>query len=220
LRGFIEEVVEVLSDAEKAVRNAKINADVSYVMTVDKFNIFSSSGGPVELKLFRLEKVRINQSLRDRNLSVENRNTLLLEREALDDAIASLMEEQKRLKEDAASKGKIYLSAARAYKEVQEKKTESDTPIVATIENVLLGYNILPARYHGGKLNIVDCRALMSKAKSIIPEIEAVLHAIEHPHRCSSQTIDQRCKIYRDILVTLDFIASKIQKKARTTQRC
>jgi len=213
LRGFIEEEVEVLSDAEKAARNAKIIADVSYVKAKDKYDVFSSTGGSVELKLFRLEKVRVNQSLRDRNLSVENRNSLLLEREELDDAIASLLEEQKRLKEDAASRRKSYLSAAKAYKELQQKKSKSDTPIVATVENVLLGYNISPARYHGGKLNGVDCRALMSKAKSIIPEIEAVLHAIEHPHRCSSQTIEQRCKIYRDILVTLDFIASKIRIK-------
>jgi hypothetical protein len=63
------------------------------------------------------------------------------------------------------------------------------------------------------KLNGVDCPALMSKAKSIIPEIGAVLHAIEHPHRCSSQTIEQRCKIYRDTLVTLNFIASTIRIK-------
>jgi hypothetical protein len=213
LRGFIDEEVKVLSNAEKAARNAKIIAVASYVKAKDKYDIFSSTGGSVELKLFRLEKVRINQSFRDRNLSVENRNTLLLEREELDDAIALLMEEQKWLKEDAASINIIHLSAARAYKEVQVKKSKSDTPIVATVENVLLGHNILPARYHGGKLNGVGCRALMSKAKSIIPEIEAVLHVIEHPHRCSSQTIEQRCKIYHDILVALDFIASKIRIK-------
>ena len=130
-----------MSNAEKAARNAKIIVDVSYVKAKDKYDVFSSTGGSVELKLFRLEKVRVNQSLRDRNLSVENRNSLLLEREELDDAIAPLLEEQKRLKEDAASKRKIYLSAVRAYKEVQQKKSKSDTPIVATVEDILLGYN-------------------------------------------------------------------------------
>ena len=154
-------------DAEKAARNAKIIADVSYVKAKDKYDVFSSTGGSVELKLFRLEKVRVNQSLRDRNLSVENRNSLLLEREELDDAIASLLEEQKRLKEDVASKRKIYLSAARAYKELQQKKSKSDTPIVATIENVLLGYNISPARYHGGKLTVLIVGLLCQKLSQL-----------------------------------------------------
>ena len=52
-------------------------------------------------------------------------------------------------------------------------------------------YEIPPARYHGGKLNGVDCRGVMSKAKVIFPEIEAALHSIEHPQRCSSETIEQ-----------------------------
>lgn len=123
------------------------------------------------------------------------------------------MEEQKWLKEDATSKRKIFYAAAKAYKEIQAQKTKLDKPTVATVENILLAYNISPARYHGGQLNGVDCRELMSKAKQILPDIEAALHTVEHPQRCSDQTIEQRCKIYRECLVTLDFIASKIRIK-------
>jgi len=205
LRGFVEEEVEALSDTEKEARNAKIIAEVSYVKAKDKYD--------VELKLFRLEKVRINQSLKDRTLSVENKNALLAEKEGLDNAIADLMEEQKYLKEDAAVKRKAYTAAAKAHKDIQGKKTKSDTPTVAAVESILLNYNISPARYHGGKLNGVDCWALMSKSKLIMPEIEGALHFIEHPHQCSDQTIEQLCKMYCDILVTLDMIASKIRIK-------
>jgi hypothetical protein len=53
----------------------------------------------------------------------------------------------------------------------------------------------------------------MSKAKLILPEVEVVLHSIEHPYQCSSQTIEQQCKIYCDILVTLDLFALKIRIK-------
>lgn len=69
LRGFIEEEVEVLSGKEKEAQNAIIITYVSYMKSKEKFDVFSSSGGSVKLKLFRLEKVRINQSLRERNLS-------------------------------------------------------------------------------------------------------------------------------------------------------
>ncbi len=181
LRGFIEEEVEVLSDKEKEAWNAKIIAGVSYIKAKEKFDVFSSSGGSVELKHFRLKKVWINQSLRERNLSAESKESLHAKRQELDDAIESLVKEQKRLKEDATSKRKIFYAAAKAYKEIQAQKTKLDKPTVATVENILLAYNISPARYHGGKLNGVDCRELMSKAKQILPEIEAALHSVEHP---------------------------------------
>ena len=135
--------------------------------------------------------IRTNQSLRARNLITQTRESLLSEKQELEDAIESLVEEQKRLKEDTSSKQKIFSDASRTHEEVVAKKTKMDKPTFATVENILLQYEISPARYHGGKLNGVDCRELMSKAKVIFPEIEAALHSIEHPQRCSSETIEQ-----------------------------
>jgi hypothetical protein len=49
------------------------------------------------------------------------------------------------------------------------------------MENILLKYEISPARYHGGKLNGVDCWEFMSKAKDICSEIQAMLLSVDHP---------------------------------------
>ncbi len=68
-----------------------------------------------------------------------------------------LTAEQQRLKLDVSMKREIFLEASKALKEIQQKKTKLDTPTVATIDNILLDYDISPAKYHGGKLNGVDC---------------------------------------------------------------
>ena len=88
-----------------------------------------------------------------------------------------------------------------------------DKPTTTTMKSILLNYQISPARNHGGKLNGVDCRELMSKAKEIFREIQALLLSIDHPQRCTSDNIIQRCTIYCDVLVTLDLISSKIRIK-------
>ena len=105
------------------------------------------------------------------------------------------------------------MEASKALKELQSKKTKLDKPTIATMENILLKYEISPARYHGGKLNGVDCRELMYKAVMIFEEVEELLLSIDHPQRCSSHTIRQRCKVYCDTLITLDLISSKIRIK-------
>ena len=63
------------------------------------------------------------------------------------------------------------------------------------MENILSNYEISPARYHGGKLNGVDCRAFMSKANEICSEILAMLLSVDHPQRCSDENIIDRCNI-------------------------
>ena len=101
------------------------------------------------------------------------------------------------------------MEASKVLKELQAKKMKLDKPTIAAIENILLKYEISPARYHGGKLNGVDCRELMYKSVPIFEEIEQLLLSIDHPQRCSSHTIRQRCKVYCDTLITLDLISSK-----------
>jgi hypothetical protein len=84
------------------------------------------------MKIFRIERVHLNQPLKGRNRTQEDREALLAQRQGIDDEIESLIQEQKRLK-----------------------------VAIAKIENILLKYEISPARCHGGKLNGVDCRELM-----------------------------------------------------------
>jgi hypothetical protein len=49
LRGFIEDEVEALSEAEIEARNAKIISDASYTKARDKSNHFNGAGDGVEL---------------------------------------------------------------------------------------------------------------------------------------------------------------------------
>ena len=81
------------------------------------------------------------------------------------------------------------------------------------MESILSNYEICPARYHGGKLNGVDCREFMSKAKAIFTEIQVMLLSVDYPLRCSDDTIINRCNLYCDALVTLDHISSKVRIK-------
>ncbi len=124
LRIFTEEEVEVFSEAEKQARNLKIILDVSNTKARSKAEVFNSTGGSVELKLFRIERVHINQSLKGRNLMQESRQALLDQRQKNDDEIELLVQEQKRLKADALLKRKAYMEASKALKELQSKKTK------------------------------------------------------------------------------------------------
>ena len=105
------------------------------------------------------------------------------------------------------------MDASKALKEIRQKKTKSDTPMVATIENIFLTYEISPTKYHGGKLNGVDCREVMYKAKDLFHDVKPLLLSISHPNKCSNEMIIQQCNIFQDILVKLDLICSKIRIK-------
>ena len=61
LKGFIEDEVEALSEAEIEVRNFKIISDGSYTPRLER----SPTIG-IELKLFRVERVPVNQALKNR----------------------------------------------------------------------------------------------------------------------------------------------------------
>lgn len=125
LRGFIEDEVEALSEAEIEARNAKIISDASYTKARDKSNHFNGAGDGVELKLFRIERARVNQALKNRNLPVAEVELLQAQRQELDDEIAWLTQWQKNLKKDASEKRKTFLDASKALKDEQAKKKKS-----------------------------------------------------------------------------------------------
>jgi hypothetical protein len=179
---------------------------VSYIKAKDKLQDFSTTARSIELNMYRLERVHLTQALKPRNLTQDERDSLLAQRQELDDAIKSLLDQQKRLKADASAKRKIFAEAFKALKDIQSKKSKIDTPTIATMENIFLKFEVSPAKYHGGKLNGVDCRKVMSRAKDLFRDIQELLLSIVHPQRCSEETIKARCTICRDILATLDLI--------------
>jgi hypothetical protein len=78
------------------------------------------------------------------------------------------------------------------------------------MENIFLKFEVSLAKYHGDKLNGVDCREVMSHAKEPFCEIQELLLSIVHPQRCSNETIMDHCNICCDILATLDLMRSKL----------
>jgi hypothetical protein len=64
----------MLSEAE--AQDAKKISDVSYVKARQKQDIFNYTRGLVELRMFRIERVRINQALKNRSLLVDERDLL------------------------------------------------------------------------------------------------------------------------------------------------
>jgi hypothetical protein len=65
------------------------------------------SGGGIELRAFRMEKVNINQALKARGLSKERRAELLEEKVEIDGIIDGLVDQQKGLQADLTEKKKI-----------------------------------------------------------------------------------------------------------------
>jgi len=194
LRAFIEEQVEVLSEEERQCQNTKIIADVALERAKDNLSRFNAE----DLKFYKLERVELNNRLKARGLSEESRNELTERKQEIEYWVSALTANQQHLKH---------------LRKFDRKKTKSDTARVATIENIFLTYEISPAKYHGGKLNGVDCREVMYKAKDLFHDVKHLLLSISHPHRCSNEMIIQRCNIFQDILVTLVLICSKIRIK-------
>ncbi len=185
LQGFIEEEVEILSDAEREARKTKIIADVSCIKAKDNLLEFSTTGGSVELNMYRLKRVHLTQALKPENLIQNKRDSLLAQRQIAE--------------------------ASKALKDIQSKKSKIGTPTIATIENIFLKFEVSQAKYLGGKVNGVDCRELMSHAKDLFFNIQEFLLSIAHSQRCLDETIIAHCNIYCEILATLDLICSKIR---------
>jgi hypothetical protein len=82
--------------------------------------------------------------------------------------VSVLTTEQQRLKLDISTKRKIFLEASKALKETCQEKNKSDTPTIATIENIFLDYEISPAMYHGGKLNGAEFQKTVESRKLVL----------------------------------------------------
>jgi hypothetical protein len=84
-----------------------------------------------------------------------------------------------------------------------------ETPVLMDLENILKEKNISAAAYHGGKLNGVVCREILSISNTIFDfEIKPYLCSIQNPGRCAENKINDACILHRDIFATLDALTS------------
>jgi hypothetical protein len=138
-----------------------------------------------------MERVNVNNALKDRNLNQEAKADLIDQKRWIDE-----------LKDAKA-----------ALQKIQSEKTKMDDPTITEIENLLSDYGITPAKYHGGKLNGVDCREVMSQAKTLFEQIETLQLSVSHVDQCSDAQVKHVCRVCRDIFITLPTISSKIRMK-------
>jgi hypothetical protein len=124
-----------------------------------------------------------------------------------------LVDKRKFLEKEITLKRKLVTERKKELQQIQASKKKINLPVSADIENILNKYNILAAAYHGGKLNGVDCRELISLTKEISPLLQDQRLAVNHTDRCSSEVIIDTCTVHRDICLTLDLISSKIRMK-------
>jgi len=94
LRAFTEDQVEVLSQEEREARNTKIIADVALERAKDNFSRFNFE----ELKFYRLERVELNNRLKDRSLDAESRAELMERKEEIEYWVTTLTAEQSKVR--------------------------------------------------------------------------------------------------------------------------
>jgi hypothetical protein len=160
-----------------------------------------------------MEKVTLNEALKARNIDQETRSDLVEQKQHIKERIEGLQEEHKQLQVDLTVKHKCLKDAKDALKKIQSEITKMDIPTVVAREHLFSEYGVTPAKDHGRKLNGVDCHEVMSYAKILFEEIEALLLSVLHTDRCSDTQAQHVCSIDRDIFLTLDTISSKIQMK-------
>ena len=96
----------------------------------------------------------------------------------------------------------------------EKKKKKLETPVLAEIENILKKRNISAAAYHGGKLNGVDCRELLTIAMDLFNDaIQPYLLSVVNPDKCEDSMIINSCTLHRDISMTLDVLCSLLRMK-------
>ena len=157
---------------------------------------------------------QVQRALRARTLLPPDFAPLLAQQEVLNQSISLLLQSQKTLAAAVVVRKKALTSAKKEFKEVRKKKKKIDTPILSHLENILRKRNICAVAYHGGKLNGVDCRELMTVANELFEsEIKPYLLSIPQDNRCTDEKIINACNIHRDICATLDALTSIIRMK-------
>ncbi len=66
----------------------------------------------------------------------------------------------------------------------------------------------------------MDCREFLQLAMVLFEKFQTFLLSTSNPERCTDQDIIQTCCLYRDLLITLDTLASKVRLKQWEPQEC
>ncbi len=106
LRNFVEDQVEIISEAEKVGRNCVITADVACTRAKEILEEFSENGAAVDVRFLRLQKVEVNQALKQRGLTEQQIASLVADRRQIDDRIAQIMDQKKNLEKELGRKRK------------------------------------------------------------------------------------------------------------------
>ena len=209
---FIDDQVEAISPEEALARNTYIMADVAVCNATQALSDWKETEGP-QLEFNRYNRIGLTKELKKKNQDQRIIMELRQQQQELDTMIAELVNNRKALETDVTLKRKALTTAKASLKAVREKKRKLEMPVFSDIENILLEYGITAAAYHGGKLNGVDCRELLTLAKTIFERFKTCLLSVSHPERCSDAIINQACDLHRDICITLDSLTSKLRMK-------
>ena len=210
--GFIEDRIEHLSPEEKIARNKILIAESALTEAKSKLENRKNNSYQTLCNL-RLRRKNIQLELNNKTINAQNKDEISREKNDIDTNISSFIDNRKELELEISTKRRILGEKKKDVQNIQKEKKKIDRPVSAEIENILIQYNISAAAYHGGKLNGVDCRRLIIKAKEIFPRFQLYLHSIDDPDRCPEEIITETCSVYCNICATLDIISSKIRLK-------
>jgi len=211
-RDFVEEQVEVATPEERFCCNNMIMCDVATIKAKENLEQWKETDAS-DLAMQRYSKSLVSKALKARGISVEERESLVMQQKEIEQNIQALVEQRKRLELDVTQKQEKLTGARAKFKDVRAKKKKAETPILAELENILIEHNINAAPYHGRKLNGVDCREFVQLSDLLFDKFEAVLLATTSLNRCSDDVITNTCALFHDIRVTLDSLSSKPRLK-------
>jgi hypothetical protein len=210
---WVEDYIEVASPEEKLCRNKLILLDTEVQRTQLRVNQ-ERAVIVQQLSEQRYTLSQVKKQLKSRTVLQHERISLLIQEQQLGDQISLLVRQRKEVDAEVGTIKKKVTDAKADLKEVRKKKKKLDNPILAELENVLNKRNICAAAYHGGKLNGVDCRELISIAEDVYSnDILPLLLSVDNPDRCSESLIENSCKLHQDIFMTLDALCSLLRMK-------
>jgi hypothetical protein len=79
-------------------------ADVSLQKAKEASEQWKTNGGAIDLHMYRMERVNVNNSLKSRNLNQEARVDLMDQKQGIENLIERHVQEQKQLQQDLTLK--------------------------------------------------------------------------------------------------------------------
>ncbi len=118
---FIEEQVELISPEEKVTRNSIIISEVSIEQAKERVEQWHMESDPI-LARHRLEKSYMVSALKDRTLTIEQRNAISVGKEQKETIITQMVAQRKALEKDLSLKKKALADRRKDLQGIQRKK--------------------------------------------------------------------------------------------------